>query len=660
MRKYPKIVRRGQPLILFISTVLGLALATLPVSGPAFANWHYNNKINSEAYLQKNGHWDMLDLPSEFKLNTVHAAMLPTGKILLVAGSGNNFKNFQTFDSKGTISVLKTVIYDPSTKVVTSVDTPNDLFCSGHALLQNGNLLVAGGTSGYEVLEKDVKKPAGPMIVHNENPDSQAKLLKKGTKFISQSGKAYASTQDITLPPATKMTHDDGSVMVMHSSQKVFVEAVSESQTYVTSKTEQYTIDGLTGEEIHDIYGQGGPMTLKKQDFRGDDKTYEFDPIQEKYVRVGDLKEARWYPSLPVLTNGDVLAVSGIDKTGVITQTTERYSPQTHDWQWGPDQIFPSYPALFRTNDPEVLFFSGSNAGYGPVNKGRLPGFWNIKTNSFTTVDGLRDQNIVETSASVMLPPTAGSNDGSQSSRIMLAGGGGIGESKLATDRTDIIDLNSTNPHYTAGPDLPDKLRYINMTVTPWDEVFAAGGTTDYRAKGNSYSLKTVSYNPTTNIMAPMADELVGRGYHSGSLLLGDGRILFFGNDALYADKDNTKPGIFEQRMEIYTPPQFYRSTKPIINGPASQEAHRGDTLNFTSNNTSQIQSARLIPPSSTTHVTNIEQRSVGVIVSKLDGHNISVRLPEDQNLLPDGWYMLFIVNKDSVPAPAKMVHISH
>ena len=55
--------------------------------------------------------------------------------------------------------------------------------------------------------------------------------------------------------------------------------------------------------------------------------------------------------------------------------------------------------------------------------------------------------------------------------------------------------------------------------------------------------------------MRRVADPLVGRNYHSGSLLLPDGRVMIFGSDSLFADKANTKPGVFEQRIEIYTPP---------------------------------------------------------------------------------------------------------
>lgn len=649
---------RGQAPILLMSTIAALIVASFPISIPALADWRHSTLVSSQEYKQEYGSWEIVPVPEEFKTNAIHAATLPSGKVLLVAGSGNNRDTFNEYNNKGTIKVLATAIYDPSNGNIKKIETPSDLFCSGHALLQTGNLLIAGGTSGYELLKGEVKKPAGAMSIYNEDPDSHSRVLKKGTHFTSPAKKVYVSTQDVTIEPATKMNHSDG-VMVHRSSAKVFVEAVKADNSYITKKLEQYSIEGVSGTDTQNIYGQAGPMSLDKQDFRGDAAAYEFDFVNEKYVRVGDMKESRWYASLPVLTNGNVMAVSGLDSVGKITETTETYNPVSKGWTWGLNRQLPTYPALFRTANPDVLFFSGSNAGYGPADKGREPGLWNIKTNEFKVVDGLRDTSILETSASVMLPPTKDTNDGSQSSRIMVAGGGGVGESELSTARTDIINLSSVTPTFTHGPDLPAKLRYLNLTVTPWDEVFATGGSTNYRAKSNSYSYQAFSINPSTETVKPMADELVGRTYHSGSLLLQDGRVLVFGGDPLFNDKDNTVKGKFEQRIEIYTPPQFYRNTRPALNGPDMVEVKRATTLQYTSPVATTIKTARLIPPSSTTHVTNIEQRSIGVIVSNDGKQNISVTIPGDKNLLPNGWYMLFVVNGDGMPAVAKMIHIT-
>jgi hypothetical protein len=87
------------------------------------------------------GRWTNCRLPADF--NPVHASVLPDGSVLLMAGSGNNpaelaAGHFQSF------------LFFPDTCATFSLPTPGDLFCAGHAMLPNGNILVAGGTKQYD------------------------------------------------------------------------------------------------------------------------------------------------------------------------------------------------------------------------------------------------------------------------------------------------------------------------------------------------------------------------------------------------------------------------------------------------------------------------------------------------------------------------------
>ena len=92
---------------------------------------------------RRKGHWDELPVPPEFRLNSVHAALLHTGKVLLIAGSGNDEQAFRA-------GTFKTLLWDPGTGEFHLVHTPIDLFCAGQAFLPDGNLLIAGGTTRYE------------------------------------------------------------------------------------------------------------------------------------------------------------------------------------------------------------------------------------------------------------------------------------------------------------------------------------------------------------------------------------------------------------------------------------------------------------------------------------------------------------------------------
>jgi hypothetical protein len=87
------------------------------------------------------GQWSYLpSFPSSF--NAPHMVVGKGGKILLVAGSGNNSANFRAGN-------LQTYIWNPATGVRKSIPTPVDLFCAGHVLMPDGRALVVGGTTSY-------------------------------------------------------------------------------------------------------------------------------------------------------------------------------------------------------------------------------------------------------------------------------------------------------------------------------------------------------------------------------------------------------------------------------------------------------------------------------------------------------------------------------
>lgn len=380
-----------------------------------------------------------MSIPEEYRTNAIHAALLHTGKVLIVAGSGNDEANFDegTFD---------TVLWDPRDDSFKKVDTPEDLFCSGHSQLADGRLLVAGGTARYEVLDGAVERAGGGMRVKNENPEKEV-TLKKGTRFRSPTGIEYVSRFDVTVPKAVKTVEGGGGgkgggpekVTVQASEARVWVEATGKGRDYVSERPAQYEIVGLKGEDADNTYGLAEKISLDKQDYQGIRSAYEFDPVAEKYIPVDPMDKARWYPTLVTLQDGKVLAVSGLDDVGVIDPgDNEIYDPETKKWSKGPFRYFPTYPALFLTKGGK-LFYPASNAGYGPAEKGREPGIWDIEKNTFQKVPGLTDLDQTETSASLLLPPA-------QDQKVMVLGGGGVGESEKSTRRTAVIDLKERTP----------------------------------------------------------------------------------------------------------------------------------------------------------------------------------------------------------------------
>jgi FtsP/CotA-like multicopper oxidase with cupredoxin domain len=86
------------------------------------------------------GAWELL--PCDSQVLAVHAALLHTGKVLFISGSGNDQANVP-------IRNFRSVVWDSQNGTFKTVHTPSDVFCSGHAFMPDGRLLVAGGTEEY-------------------------------------------------------------------------------------------------------------------------------------------------------------------------------------------------------------------------------------------------------------------------------------------------------------------------------------------------------------------------------------------------------------------------------------------------------------------------------------------------------------------------------
>ncbi|BCJ52218.1 hypothetical protein Asp14428_36930 [Actinoplanes sp. NBRC 14428] len=636
--------------------LLSAGIALLVLSAIVFVNRpmvafgaeaYHDFTINRQSYKEKYGHWSRLPVPHGFRVNAIHAALLSTGKVLIVAGSGNNRDNFEA-------GTFRTVLYDPAKDSFSEVPTPTDVFCAGHTFLPSGNLLIAGGTKSYEVLEKNITHAAGVMKIKNESPAGGPREFPKGTTLLAADGTAYRTRDKLTVPPARAMNHG-GTVMTHAGEAEVWVDAVEEGDAPVVDHPAQYRVAGLTGKDKQNVYGLADKITREKQEYGGDKTSYEFDPRTERYIRTGDMVEHRWYPTLAELPGGDVLAVSGLDEFGrMLPGDNERYVKDQKRWVDAPElkRVFPTYPALHLMKDGK-LFFSGSNAGYGSDTEGRTPGLWNVKNNTFRTVPGLPDPRMTETSSSVLLPPA-------QNQQVMIFGGGEVGESPVSTARTAIADLDEPAPAYRRGPDLPNPARYLSTVLLPDDTVLTTGGSSGYR--GGRYGRKTRSdlfnaqiYRPATDRFETAAESTVGRNYHSEALLLPDGRVITLGSDPLY-DPSGRNPGTFEQRVEVYSPPYLFKGRRPVAGkGPAAVQ--RGTTFAIATRDAGRIRAARLMRPSAVTHVTDVDQRSVALDISPATG-GLALSVPKARGLVPSGWYMLFLVDDRGVPSVGRWIQV--
>jgi hypothetical protein len=644
--------RTSQMRLIHMLVASGMVLVLVAVNGPLLVavvkRTYHNWLINTESYKRKHGHWSILDVPSEMRVNAVHAIMLYTGKVLIMEGSGNSTGNFNA-------GRFQSLIWDPRTNHFTKIKTPSDMFCGGHAILPDGRVLIAGGTTRYEILRSQIRNAAGVMTVTNSSA-AETTTLAAGTTFRAPSGQLYRSTSPVTIPAARKTFTRAGRsrrALVTTSERPLWVKAVQAGDGPVSRTLQRYTVDGLPAAAKRSIAATAFSISRDEQTFWGSPKSYLFDPATERYEEVSNLNVARWYPTLVTLASGKVLAVSGLDQFGqIIVGRSEEWSPTTRAWTLQPKltKTFPTYPSLFLLPSGN-LFFTGASAGYGPDTPGwRTPGIWNTVTNAFHPVTGMRDPNITETAGSVLLPPA-------QAQRYAIIGGGGVGESALATARIDVVDLKQSAPRWHPAGQLTGATRYAEVVITPDDKLVITGGSSQYRGKHASDIFECHVYDPPTGRLSRLADPLVGRDYHSEALLLPDGRILTLGGNPLYGNATDSAPSYFEQRIAIFSPPYLYHGARPrLTDGP--RQLTRGETAVFTTSDGAEITTARLLRPSAVTHVTDTEQRSIALRLRRAVS-GVALTVPTGAGLVPPGWYMLFVTNRRGTPSVSRWVHIA-
>ena len=222
------------------------------------------------------------------------------------------------------------------------------------------------------------------MTITNEDPNGQPLLIDRGTELLSPDGHAFRTRHKVRpgrpasrLRPTARRRHGEP--------DRIWVTAIEKGKPSVRKEPTQFQIAGIPPGRRHALDGFSNSLTLDKQEYWGDNKSYLFDPIKERYEKVDNMDLARWYPTLVGLKDGRVMAVSGLDGFGrIINGQNEIYNPNTRPWTSHPElrRTFPTYPSLFLMPNGK-LFYTGSNAGFGSDQIGRDPGIWNLSDNSF-------------------------------------------------------------------------------------------------------------------------------------------------------------------------------------------------------------------------------------------------------------------------------------
>jgi hypothetical protein len=428
--------------------------------------------------------------------------------------------------------------------------------------------------------------------------------------------------------------------------------------------------------------------------FGGARIAYTFDPFEEKWERLDDLKEGRWYPTLIRLADNSVLVISGLqyrdpNEAGpknillaiikLITQikknivrVQEVYQPDSQ--QWGTmiaERDFPLYPRLHLLPDGDVFYSGVFNTHY--FVPGRYPSArWNHRTGEWLILGGRHKQKNREEGISLLLalrPPH-------YAPQVLIAGGGthnlgraitgilhSIGQGSWSEkfnfltkvqDTVEFLDLSEPEPKWQEMPNMNYPRIHACGVLLPDGKVMAVGGMSAYgNVEGTHISkhpvLQAEMFDPNTKTWTLLAAQEKPRLYHSTAILLPDGRVISMGS--------NPYAKMIEKSIEIFSPPYLYRGDRPVIvEHPA--ELSPGQPFALGVNQARQIGQVVLMRPEVLTHVTNTDQRLLELEFKVLSDEKLEVQGPLSPAHMPQGYCLLFVLNNDGVPSVGKFLKV--
>lgn len=402
--------------------------------------------------------------------------------------------------------------------------------------------------------------------------------------------------------------------------------------------------------------------------------TYLFDPVSLTISHAGWLSQARYYPSLVTLQNGNVAAVSGWQSDGNWSQLVEIRDTATGAWTaFDPvnsGSLQPHYyPFLFsmynedNASQPRVFMAGKSLTSPSDMRTTTLTMFsatsgrWDLFGGTSTPVQGSEAVILIARTAPTLETPLVPDDKG-----VVYKFGGSLGSSGV-TNEVRVIDLNEAEAEWAPAPSMQTPRANCNAVILPTGDIaIVAGSSEQHLLQTYGSRIPTVEiYRPGVGPVAITPPDMArSRMYHSTAILLPDGSVLIPGGQ--YKELVN---GQWVSRSEfsgqIYYPPYFQEpSMRPTISGTSSLTMPYGPTNTFTvyTDQANAIEKVTMIRLSATTHNADMNERFINLSIKDRTANSIEVHPPVHPSVAPPGDYMLFIVTTQGVPSVAQYVKL--
>ncbi len=398
---------------------------------------------------------------------------------------------------------------------------------------------------------------------------------------------------------------------------------------------------------------------------------------------TGNSMFERWYPTCTLLPNGRVLVTSGGSCNAFTAEIPELYDRLATSNAFAPlDSAAsgrypgPWYPFVFSLKDSKVLHV-------GPFLSANVPPAYMQK---LTPVVGATWQNSSGTSGvrggSAVMYTTRDPRNGQA---LMLKAGGLLSGSPLSPEIVSSIEVvrDDGTASVSSATMATPRINH-NLTVLPNGKVLITGGNCAPQGLTTQAVYIAELWDPANPNSAPVrladmpnaTDGTRARTYHSGALLLPDGRVLSGGGEtctAITPEGECFGP-VHSETGDYFNPPYLYTSgnvrisdatDRPQVSGePSFVATGNSFTLSVSAGSGNYLAQACLIRPGAVTHAFNQDQRYVPLTFtpsgpgSGAGAATRTVTAPLSADEVPPGYYMLFFLNDLGYPSIGKFVRV--